>query len=1046
MSNVSVTHAAPEASAPKVERIARVDAPVPGDYWRATREFKFFKPSDYRKGEQDHVYTAPKGLVLMIADVRQNAGSDHTVILQRHPSHREGTVRILVQDFLDAFEHAPDGAQVRERELQALQNKIASIQLEIARAADDPDYMNAQITAALPQDTSTKSTTGLPALPGDLPPVDVLNAQAPTLNQALRAGTSGLMNQALDVVRGAQQRATLQAEWFGRRAEEITSTANKMVPYLMERASVALARNRSSVDRAEKLMESVSTLKLFSGDEVRCTRIVDGQPAPADAPIKLFQRKLYIDEEMAYVTAYIGGVDCRNYEVFVSELASNARLQELLIPAQRGVALVALSRQYVHRGNSLQTALEALRIEEANRAGFLLVRDGQSFYSVDTPVPSHETCSMLFPETDVDGNVFRATNGDFVTVEDLRWTDGLSKLEALAVHYRRFAVVLAGLIATETFWKGVDYLDLFRGDGNQRIFEMIRDASGEMALSQELIGISEYLERANGEMRVGSRILMDLDRHVSNWSTPKAFTTRYSAADRCDITVPLATPLVRWLDARVEGEPGSLYVTAPFKANADDKHRELRVYLVRDGKSAHEHFSWIAIDHVDADQLDALMAARENRKGFKDFMALFRKARDLSIQNELEMHPSVQRLAGEISDAGLADTAQAEAIARKTVMAFVADRKITSSTLTAVLQVPSMWDEVRALAFRMTHAGRIDLAQLEAVAAAEGLVPLRFFAESSGRLLLYTEDPRPDHRCARQTEVLRHVVTPGARKLRLSNPTLETLWKSDLTGAVLHEWPAAAAWTQTAPSVLTKRRKADVIDDVMARFNTHWPLLFGALDDAHQEAVLLHFKTTFREINRRSRYVTTPDIVVPIGLTGTDHSTVMVLGLRASALTLSRSLSARRQEEFASIYTGIYEKPEAAYRRLEQAKSWSPEQYRLVACKASDWVVGRGLIDPASVVRSADVHTYLESGRMFGKRVSDLAGVGTWIKRVATAAPGNHVLGGMGIGYTISELLLPDALNAHLVADNPLIAAITALGGPLAAVAAADEGHGPVEA
>lgn len=261
-------------SGPGVERIARVDRARPGDYWRARKAVKFKNRDD---PDSEPVYKVQAGCVLLVSDVRTNAGVDHTVVVSRHPRERRGgAVWMLVEEFLEAFEFAPDGAEVRARELAEMQSEISLIQVEIGRAASDPAYMNTLIQDALShREAEGGEMSGLPANLSDVPPVDVLRAQAPTLNQALASGSTALVGQAIEVVRNAHHLATLQSEWFGEQAGKITAVTQRMMPFLLERAEVARARTSGELAKAQRLMESVTTMTLFAGDGVTCTSVGD---------------------------------------------------------------------------------------------------------------------------------------------------------------------------------------------------------------------------------------------------------------------------------------------------------------------------------------------------------------------------------------------------------------------------------------------------------------------------------------------------------------------------------------------------------------------------------------------------------------------------------------------------------------------------------------------------------------------------------------------------------------------------------------------------
>lgn len=1003
-----------DARSPQFERIARVDAARPGDYWRAVKD-RIFTDAEGRSK-----YQVDTGDVLMVADVRNSGAQEHTIVVQYHPLSGTGTFWALTEDFYSVFEHAPDGAAVREAEMRELQAKVSTVQTRIAQALSDPSVMNREIQKALDheRDKEVEPTGGLPARASDLPPVDVLSSTMPSINEAMRAGAGALANQALEVVRGAQERAELEGKWFSRQASEIQKLTGQMTPFLMERAAVAIARNKGAVDKAKSLMESVKTMSLFSGEGVTTTKIVDGAPASQGGSIKLFQRKLWLDEELSYTRAYIGALTVDSFDKFIDELRDNPAFQTLLIPATRGVALVGVSRQRVNGvGDSVAAALQAIKIETANRTSFLLVRDGERFFSIDSPIPSNSSADRLFPEVDVDGSVFNGANGDTITINDLRWTKGLDAIASQKVHYARFAVTLAGQIAKGEFWEGVDFQDLFTGQGNSRLFELVRDDSGEMAIGQQVESVASYISRNNAMVRPGSQVIVDMRRHVDKQTVPRAFSERYDGRRREQYEHQLAEPTDDFVKGTVHAERNAMFVNAEFKKE-DGKPVSLRVYLAKEGRSVGAVQTWLALDRLEPMTLDRLMAVRDNRRDFENFMGLFRTVRDASEALLKVAEPDRNRLTQELQAGLQIGFDEAREIALKALDGWRADGNRLP------VESAKDWESLQLLAYRLSDAGKVPVEHVAEAAAAKGLVPLRFAVDSGGRLLLHTLDPEPDDRMFKQREVLRWNVEPGKRGIRLTSPSSVYLTKLDPTVTVLHEWDAVADAAIERIPTLSTRRKADIIEDVNARFEKERALVFGPMTDDEQAESVKAFKRAMNVANETGKYVTSPSLRFPvcIAVAGTSASVVTV---SISALHLQHNLSDAHREGMREVHMRWYRNKDQAKRDFSGEGPRDIKAFSVQMTPLKDWITGRNAWTSHDMASDwADLRVEIlntrkiegHADRDFWERKSlDGSGIdllGRWLKTVgADPVKGRAAMSGWNSNRTVSTVEYPRALQ-----------------------------------
>lgn len=876
----------------------------PGDYWR-TRVAVSFSANltlafGRRRGSHYSSYEADAGEVLLIADVRKDGEQDHAIVLVPHPlkGSPEDRIRILASEFLDKFVYEPNGEAVREAEMAKVNVKIAEVQGQLTEAQRNPAYLNAQCLEALANDQDKKSPkTTLPALQEQVNILNVLKVESPSLSDALTSAAN--IEQTLDRIRTASSIAQAQGDWFKAKAERLGQLTSELAPFYIEKAQVALARTSQAVSRAQVLLESVQTLTLFTGEDVNVHPICDGEAAPVGTPIHLFQRKLWADEELSYRTVYVRNeINSTRSTTFAACLREDPELVHQLIPAPRGVVLMGYTKHHRHIADPYLDEITRKR----NERSWLLVRDGQKVWIIDSPVDSHEGAKRLFPEKDVDGSIFGGVDGKRITPEDLRWTDKLDDLHYLSVHYRRFAVMLSGLISRGVFFNGIDFADLFYGSAVDRTFRLVFDDSGEDSLPNALIPLDEFFERCNGDIRTGSQLMVDWSHIMSPESTPSLYRRgRDRGRDR---EYTSYTPLVPYGPAIVEREGDTLYVSGKYSMFGAPK--DVRVKLFERGKRIAGEYSFFCIDRLDIPTMNRLMASRDQRTKFLNFMGLFRRAINHAEEIAVIERPIRSHLTKAIVSAGLASEQRAQQIVEESMAAWRADGqkvpKVGSAEETTLL------DRV----FRLTEKGRVDVAAVENVARARGLVPLQLAIEADGRILLYTEPQVRDDRVARQVEVTRWVVKPGIRSLSLTAAILAPLYSLAGDQTVLHEWPGADTFKASGiPSILLPR-KQKLLEEIEGAGGAARRLFAGPLADDEARQFIEEYAVISKaekDKQRRSRYYRAPMIyaLLPLAMARTsDNQIWMIYAKELAVRALGRNLpdGDRRKQLLAVIGDG----------------------------------------------------------------------------------------------------------------------------------------------
>lgn len=141
----------------------------------------------------------------------------------------------------------------------------------------------------------------------------------------------------------------------------------------------------------------IFNVELYAGLGEEMVEVRGGDPAPADTPVHVFQRRHYMDEEcLARYEA--GGMEFKHIDQFDAWLARPENLDRVL-PHPRSVVAFRVRRRERDRSDEVQSIADFISIvlsgiRELDKVTFLYVRNGARLYRVNTRIEFGE---QLFP-------------------------------------------------------------------------------------------------------------------------------------------------------------------------------------------------------------------------------------------------------------------------------------------------------------------------------------------------------------------------------------------------------------------------------------------------------------------------------------------------------------------------------------------------------------------------------------------------------------------------------------------------------------------------
>lgn len=518
-----------EGQEDNVQRIGGFDTLEPGTYWRATQ--------DIHNGKYVQIH---KGDVHLLMDVHLVLGEFHSVKLLEHPRDGgDGLLHIAIKDFWTSMEPCYEAQSIRQAEQAAVMKEVAGIQEEIILAGANPmesPEVRAAAEKALKELEDKLSQEALMAPESIKKRKDNLakiHRRAARRSEAagnplavrrvvISNSVSDMIGQkvtsdALAELQHESRRRAVIAEaasgYLTKRTEKMGETLKSLTPYYAEQAQVALAKSKGAISRAKDILTGLESLKLYTGDGCEVVEVVAGDPAPASEKLTLFQAKRYMDESLCLHADINMSFDWESRKDFFDELKDNPALRDLVLPAPRCVVSMAVTRRDIRYYD--RKPREAVELMMKNQEVFLLVRNGQNVHVVYSGEPSHECTERLFPTTADLNKPFMGIDGSQLQLEDLKYVKSVEKFDEMALHYKRFLVLLCGLDHREKlfgeFYPEHEALRFMSLDFQSTYFDFVRDDDASVAIGDGLMPVQDWFKEKNKALRSGSRLVATLN-------------------------------------------------------------------------------------------------------------------------------------------------------------------------------------------------------------------------------------------------------------------------------------------------------------------------------------------------------------------------------------------------------------------------------------------------------------------------------------------------------------------------------------------------------
>lgn len=574
------------------------------------------------------------GIALLIQELKFANNNLHTVIVRHHPNYSSNHFGMLLDEFYDYFDviSQADGEAIRKTEIDGIHKLIAQKEEQVQEYKTNPQTLQALAFSIYskriesPTASQHVSTNNIANLLGQSNAIEQINA--------IKSQT----NMFSDI-------AKIQADIIKECVEELQQLMKKLTPFMVERYATALATTSEAQNTVKEINDGMATLSMYTGEGVAVYEIKRGTDAAPEIPLSLVQERILADVELAYFNdesaAYLSVENVQ--ERFFAVLADNPKLVDQIFPTERCICIAAIRESEVklHSDTSIEWRV---MLDRLNKQSFLLIRNGENISAVYSPINTHLVAKNLFPSKDVLDQCFLSGNGEIeITIDSLNYSDALSDVERITLHYKRFLILIAGLQhrlnLLGRFYPENESFNIFFPEFQNKYFNFIHDQDGAGLLPELAeLSLTGYIWQQNQKLTKGSNIICRTHNMVSEEAAPYCWTYSWRRGTYAESTALTRPPVNDYEIVTVEQDKDGYFVKFPVSSGYNKPSKMAKVRIV-------ERFSeidYLVLDGLSIERLDNYITKRKYRKSYLEYMGLFKGAKAYISAFESENHKNIQ--------------------------------------------------------------------------------------------------------------------------------------------------------------------------------------------------------------------------------------------------------------------------------------------------------------------------------------------------------------------------------------------------------------------
>jgi len=912
-----------------VERIERFQSLASGEFWSALVDI----PEE----------GISAGDTLLIVSLRYVENELHTVILRSHPRvygktiavqmtnsqgevHERGKTmtehRFLRQDFLNRFQFQPEHKQIRAAELRHVQEEVARLQSELTGLVSNPQALR---SLALEQFEEEKCKADSSDQSGGFL---VLPAQSQTI-ASLAVGcvqnalSSDLTEARIDEIRNAARQEgrvnEIISQTISARSNDITRAIQRMTPYFEEQGAAMIATSEASREHVKKIQDGVGSLELYVGKDVEVVTICEGESAPENIPLQIVQAKLMVDEELAVWTDLNEWFDFSDMGKFHQALKAHPSLVEQIFPSERAVVCMATTRRYI----DYRDPWESRERNAQNKVVFLLVRDGQNVYQVFSSVESHLGANQLFPSESEQQAHFKGMDGSTIKFEDVSYTDRLKAHDLMALHYRRFLILICGLDHRlklfGAFYDKRTPFSFLSLEFQEQFMTFLHDSdgSGLLAAPELRPSLSEFVDRANSALQSGSRVLCAWRELISPRTAPGAAQEDRDYNSSYRGWSWKASPLKDYEIVIASSQGEDLIVNALCERHSTGKKISCKVNVSK--FQVRDTMGYLCMDTILPEDLEWYIRRRKFRNNHIYYIRMFKMALKFIRQERLEEQAYRIELNQALVDGHIGTPESRPGIIDKCIITFRANNR--GEPLSIAMATQKGREGLLNQLYQLGGAGRSQLPAVKAFIEQKGFTLIRLSVNATGKLLAYATPAayECDNRLEAHAWVHKLTLASSTKGvIRQANKDWVKLNPITPSENTLFEEPLLVAEWEGKKTAFSSYQEKQRLFDLCSR----GPELLRQFVDMKNPETFLQMMSqwlvAYEEINETGSTVENPAMMVPVAVERVKGKAQLVyLGTKSPEVWfMHHAPNEQMREMFTEEYIEFYENAESMRTRL----------------------------------------------------------------------------------------------------------------------------------
>lgn len=624
---------------------------------------------------RDREFAFQEGMAYLLTRLVYFDGKLHSVELLDDPSSSEQLAIITLPLLFEHFEALSESAanDIRQQQMLAIQHEAAEVQKEMTEATVNPALLEPVIRDGL-QEWERELARNKRRDDDDDGDEPASKAQLPAVGISGQFNLSGavthrITSNDIEVFRHMAQRegkiAEIRGKWLSKKVEQLGRVLKKLAPFYSEHAAIGMARAHEALTLSKEVEKGLRSLRLYTGEGVEVVELAKGPSAPSSEPLTVYQRKLYMDEEFAAWDEVDRMFDYGHSELFFTALRENPDLREQLIPARRGVVGMAIRRTDVnYDAKNIAEAMAAAEMNRANKALFLLVRDGDNWYQVFSSEPSHELSPRLFPTRNEMDHIFAGLDGEQIGFEDLRFTNRTTEYDRKALSYKRFLILACGLDHRcklfGDFYPERESLSFISVGFQAKYMKFVADDDSDFMLGDNVGDVHDLIAQNQGQLAAGCRVIVFCEQALHRRdAAPGAFNNGSYEPRRGTVYTRMVRPQHKAIMATVRRDKDDLVVMVPVERINDytrsgwgrsepivRKNFSVRVAL---NKVDNESIAYLITDTLRAEELRPYIYSRAQRASHWDYIYGFKLTLKMLGDEERSNAPVLAHMQSEVA-------------------------------------------------------------------------------------------------------------------------------------------------------------------------------------------------------------------------------------------------------------------------------------------------------------------------------------------------------------------------------------------------------------